>query len=289
MWTLDLLILLTGVSALVVVLLPCVAFYLTVTRCSQWARAAHTLNVSATLAVGVILAVTLNHLWGMKREDDRRVWVARQQHLQQLRVLLKDESNSLDALARSLRQRRYFTLVANDARHAVWRDEALSADIEHHFPEYFHAREDLIQGVLAYDTAMGRVRALVSASLVLPGELEIYRSTLVPALISKCGGADASGLVPHMRNDGLPAGEDDASAEAAYVERSISARDAVPIFERYRCQPDLAATSRNVIDQANDLADQAAIVRDAARRDAEETVLHGSCTYAPAALGASSP
>jgi hypothetical protein len=34
-------------------------------------------------------------------------------------------------------------------------------------------------------------------------------------------------------------------------------------------------------DRAEDLADAALLASAAARRDAEETVLHGSCTYAP--------
>ena len=155
----------TGDSALAVVLLPGLAFYLTTTRFSQWARAAHTLNATATLTLGVILAVTLNHLWGMKREADRRAWAARDRHLQRLKVLLENEGDSLGELARSLRQRRYFTLVANDARQAVWRDEALTSDVVNHFPEYHTEREQLILRILSYDAEMGRVRSLISRTI----------------------------------------------------------------------------------------------------------------------------
>jgi hypothetical protein len=265
MWTLDHLILVTGVSALAVVLLPCLAFYLTTTRFSQWARAAHTLNASATLALCVILAVTLNHLWGMKRETDRRAWAARDQHRQRLKVLLKNEGDSLGELARSLRQRRYFTLVANDARQAVWRDEALTSDVVNHFPEYAHEREQLIQRILSYDAEMGRVRSLISRTIP-PGPPEGRNSSeLLSALVQKCGGEPPEWLHSLERQ-----------AEPDRGQKTDQS------YQTYRCEQEISDTAQRVLDRADDLADATSILADTAKRAAEDDVLHGSCPYAPA-------
>ena len=129
---------------------------------------------------------------------------------------------------------------------------------------------------------MGRVRATVSAGLALPEGLEPARSDLVSALVIKCGGADAGSSVARLRSDGVP-GSSDAFPVRADAFRGSIAADALEIFEGYRCQPDVVEASRNIIDRADDLVDQALFTRDTARRNAEESVLYGSCTYAPAA------
>ena len=228
MWVLDHLVLLTVAFASAIIGLAGLGFYLTMTRWTRRARAAHVLNVSTVLAAGAILSVTLNQMWAVRRDADGRIWAARVQHLQRLHALLQAEGAALDDLAHGLRERRYFTLVANDARKAVWHDEVLSPDVVNHFPEYFHEREDLIRGVLDYDTEMGRVRATVSAGLALPEGLEPARSDLVSALVIKCGGADAGSSVARLRSDGVP-GSSDAFPVRADAFRGSIAADALEI------------------------------------------------------------
>jgi len=251
------LILVTVLAAIGVMSLACVTLYVSVTMLPNRPVTGLVTAVAISMTTAIICAVPLNQLWAAKRDGAQRAWTARSQHLQQLQLLLRRESESLDAIARALRKGEYFTLTADDARRAIWHDEALTADIERHFPEYFREREDLLRRVLEHDTDVGRIRQRVSASLLLGDATEPYRSDLIRALVNKCAGA-GPGMSPTR-------------SEEEYVRR----------YDQYRCAPDLSRASQSLLDRAEDLADEASIVSETARRDAEETVLHGSCTYAP--------
>ena len=254
MWPLEHLIAATILAAAIILALACAGLYVSVKHLGGHALAGHVITLTISLAIAVIFAITLNQLWTARQDVDRRAWAARAQHLQRLQQLLRSESESLNALARNLREGRYFTLVANDARKAIWQDDVLSNDVERHFPEYFREREQLILRIREHDSEFHRIRQLVSASLHLTETTEPYRSELVAALVKKCGGAGAAIAL---------------------------ARDAMREYEHYLCPPDLSGASESLLDRAEDLADAASAISEAARRYAEEMVLHGSCTYAP--------
>jgi len=249
-------------ASLVLVLLACAGFFLS-ERFASGRLGAHVFTGSLTIAVAIVFAMALNHHWRVQRDRDNAVRAARAQHLAALHVLLHAEADALKTLAQGLRQGRYFTLVANDARQAVWPDETLGADVERHYPEYFHERERLIHDVMQYDTELGRLRHLVSASLPLREGLEPSRGDLLTALARKCAGA-----APAFRLD---------TALRATPGRD----DALQVYEDYRCAPDLVRVAQDVFDRAADLADAAVAASEAARRYIEETELRGTCTYAP--------
>jgi hypothetical protein len=281
-WSFEHLIFLTLLSAVAVSVLACAGFYLSATRLSRHRVAAQVLSVTVTIAMSVIFSVCLSQMWGARRDRDRRVWTARHEHLQRIQQVLRAESESLKAIAQALREGRYFTLVANDARKAVWQDDTLTVDIERHFPEYFQDRERLIRAILEHDSERGRIRQIVSATLQLTEATEPYRSELVPALVNKCGGA-APGIsfVRIASDSALPRiGGDTAGADNR--DESIAMADAIRTYEQYRCRSDVTRMCQSLFDRAADLADTASLASEAARRYAEETVLHGSCTYAPA-------
>jgi hypothetical protein len=278
MWTLDHLTLVTLSTALAVVLLAWGGFVLVIKCPPNHRRAGYLVNITASITAAAICAVGLSHLWTARRELDRRVWTARHDHLRQLQLLLGREARSLSGLSHALGERRYFTLVANDARQAIWQDEALTADVEEHFPEYVREREALIRRVLDYDREMGHVRQLVSASLRLDDGMERYRADLVPALVKKCAGAGAGLSLVQAAEDGPISHR----SPTATDEPAVAASSAARRYDDYRCTPGLSAASRSLFDRADDLADAAQLLSETARRDAEDTVLHGSCTYAPA-------
>jgi hypothetical protein len=222
-------------------------------------RAAANAIVTAivTIAVAIVLSAGLNRLWDEQRERDARVASARLRHLQRLQVLLREESDALSAIAQALRDGRYFALVANDARRAVWQDQTLTADVERHFPGYYQEREHLIDAIVTHDGELARARHVVSARLTLTGSAEPYRADLVQALVRKCGG---TGVRP---------------------QETLPASDAIRAYDEYACDPATSRVCRMLFDRAEDLASAALLASAAARRYAEETVLHGSCTYAP--------
>jgi len=261
-------VLLTCVFAAILVGLAGVGFHLSRNSGRPRRMAALAVTLASQLSIAIVFGVALNRAWAAQQARDQQIRDARDQHLERIHTLLRSESDTLRALGDTLRSGRYFTQVANDARQAVWRDEALTADVEHHFPDYFGEREQLIRTILQYDDTLGRLRQRVSESLHLSGWTDPYAIELVSAVVKKCGG----GYVPRTI----------AEESARHPERDIHTRAALRAYDEYRCAPGLAADARRLLDWADDLADQAIQLSDEARRDAEEAVLHGDCTYAPA-------
>jgi hypothetical protein len=282
MWPLEHLIIATILAAVAIIAVACTGFYLSMKKLSGHAAAGHVVNVTVSVATTIIFAIALNQLWTVKRDRDQRVWTARGQHLQRLQQALRKESESLTVLARGLREGRYFTLVANDARQAIWQDDVLTTDVERHFPQYFREREQLIRRILEYDGEVHRIRQVVSASLHLTELTEPYRSELVPALLNKCGGAGPGIALTGAGDSYTSSGARGTLSGSGSPPQFISMREAIRTFEQYRCAPDLSRACQSLLDLADDLADAASSLSEAARRYAEETVLHGSCTYAPA-------
>ena len=222
-------------------------------------RQAGALVVSAIVTIGaaIVLSAGLNHVWEATRDREARVSSARLRHLEHLQHLLREESDALTSIAGALRDGRHFALVANDARKAVWQDQPLTADVERHFPEYYREREHLIAAIVDHDGEIARAGRIASSTLTLTPALEAYRSDLVRAVVRKCGGTG-------VRPNEIP-----------------GAADVLRAYDDYRCHAEITRVCRMVFDRADDLAGEAVLVSAAARRYAEETVLHGSCTYAP--------
>jgi hypothetical protein len=264
MWPFEHLIFLTGLAALAVVIVASGGLYLSLTALRDHRVGVQVMTVTATIAIAVIFSVGLGQLWGARRDRDERVWAARGRHLGQLQTLLRTEAESLKAIGQALRAGRYLTQVANDARQAIWQDDTLTTDVERHFPEYYREREKLIREIVEHDSMLGRIRQVVSSSLQLTETTERYRQELVPALVRKCGGAAPGVSLVRLADSSSPA------------------PDAAQIFDRYHCTADLTRMCQALLDRAADLADAALQASEAARRYAEETVLHGSCTYVPA-------
>jgi hypothetical protein len=257
-WAIDHLLLVTFGAAAAVLVLPLAGFFFTRKISGQTTAMAVALNATASMATAIVLAVVLHDLWAARDASSHRAWTARREHLEHLQVLLRHESDSMNDIARGLRQGRHFTEIANDARAAIWHDDVLTEDVERHFPEYARRREQLIREVLDYDTSLGDIRGMLSASLHLTEAAEPYRSDLIQALVKRCGGG------------------------APDVSFARAASDAAGTYDQYQCAPRLVGASRQLLDRAEDLADTASSMSAEARRHAEETVLHGSCTYAPA-------
>ena len=261
-------VLLTGVFAAILVGLAGIGFRQSRDVGSPRRMAVLAVTLAGQVSIAIVFAVALSRAWAAQQARDQQIRDARDEHLERIHTLLRSESDALREIAGSLRSGRYFTQLANDARQAVWRDEALTADVEHHFPDYFGEREQLIRTILQYDDTLGRLRQHVSESLHLSEWTDPYAIELVSALVRKCGG----GYVPRAIAE---------ESSARHPERDIHTRAALRAYDEYRCAPALAVDARRLLDWADDLADQAVQLSDEARRDAEEAVLHGECTYAP--------
>lgn len=247
----------TPAAAIFIAALACGTFFLLGRTLPG--RQAGALVVSAIVTIGaaIVLSAGLNHVWEATRDREARVSSARLRHLERLQHLLREESDALTSIAGALRDGRYFALVANDARKAVWQDQTLTVDVERHFPEYYREREHLIAAIVNHDGELARARRIASSTLTLTPAMEAYRSDLVRLVVRKCGGT------------------------AVRPDEILGAPSAVRAYDEYRCDPEVSRVCRMAFDRADDLAGEAVLVSTAARRYAEETVLHGSCTYAP--------
>lgn len=270
MWSADHLVLLALAGAAAVMSLAAAGLYLS-GKFGVHPVAVQITSLAVSIAVAVIFTLTLAQLWRVRQAEDERTWFARAQHLQRLQEQLRRESESLRELSWSLRDGRYLALVANDAREAVWKDEVLTRDVERHYPDYFRDREDLIRRILDHDSEIGRFRQKLAATLTLTALTEPYRATLIPALMKKCAGERPS----RAGVDARPAAGPRTAAS------SVLTDDALTIYDRYVCAADLVRQSQDLFDRAADLAEAATMAGDRARREAEGTLLHGTCTYAP--------
>jgi hypothetical protein len=247
----------TLAAAALVGALALATYWLIVRMFPDHSRAGEVVTGVVTIGVAIVLSTSLDHAWDAKRARDAQVASSRLRHLQRLQALLREESDALKSIAQALRDARYFALVANDARKAIWQDQTLTADVERHFPEYYREREHLIAAIVEHDGELARARQVVSAALHLTPAEDAYRTDLVHALVRKCGGTASS------------------------PDRMIDTAEAIREYDKYRCDPEASRVCRMVFDRADDLADAALLASEAAGRYAEETVLHGSCTYAP--------
>jgi hypothetical protein len=257
MWPVEHPLAATLAAAVLVGALAIAAHWLAARTSPERPGTSHVLTAIVTVGVAIVLSAGLNHVWDAKRDRDARISSARLRHLQRLQMLLREESDALRSIAQALRDGRYFALVANDARKAIWQDQTLTADVERHFPQYYQEREHLIAAIVAHDGEIARARHIVSAGLRLTPAGERYRTDLAQALVRKCGGTA-------RRSDSM-----------------LDAADAVREYDTYRCDAEATRVCRMLFDRADDLAGAALLASEAAGRYAEETVLHGSCTYAP--------
>ena len=107
------------------------------------------------IIVTVIFSVALNNLYALKRDQDTREWNMRQQHLSQLRPVLKQESDQLAGLADSFQQRGFL-----EGEHGGVRTKAselvpflepnvMSFDLANHFPEYTASKKKLEAAIVS--------------------------------------------------------------------------------------------------------------------------------------------
>jgi hypothetical protein len=281
-WAVDHLLLTTIVTPIAVVALALLAFVVSLRIWPARRVLAPVVAVTVAIATAIVSGVALGQVWTAKRDSVQRQWAARRQHLQRLQILLRTESVSLDGIARGLTAGRPLTLGVNDARRAIWQDEVLTSDVERHFPEYFRQREALIQSVLNHESELAQVRQTVSASLPLTAGTEPFRPYLLQALVNKCAGAGSDPFFT-QGGDGDEAdrlGKPPSGADRS--EHDPAKREALRVYAQYRCTPELATATQGLSDRAEDLADAASLLSESARRSAEETILQGWCTYAPA-------
>src|SRR3989442_9247301 len=112
-------------------------------------------SVSSLIFIALV-GYGLNNLFGLKRDRDTRLFSLQQQHLSQLRPVLKLESERLEEIAKQFHQQGL--LVANETPTTdperisqLVEPDVMSPDLSNHYPEDATLKEALAGKIIAHD------------------------------------------------------------------------------------------------------------------------------------------
>jgi hypothetical protein len=117
-----------------------------------------------SILVAAIFSVALNNLYGLKRDREARQWTVRQQHLVQLRPVLKQESDQIARRVADNFHRVGFLEPLNEMNGilegvittpsdlvSIFEPNLMSFDLANHYPEYAKSKKDLEPAILNHD------------------------------------------------------------------------------------------------------------------------------------------
>ncbi len=123
-----------------------------------------------SLVVAVLFSVILNNWYAVKRDRDNRLRAFRDQHLAQLKPVLRAESLKLAEIADDMKKDGHITQVDNyrtvtlGPNTMLWPD-VMSQDLQRHFPEYDKSKRALLSNIESQDQEYRLAVALVKSKI----------------------------------------------------------------------------------------------------------------------------
>jgi hypothetical protein len=270
------------VTCFAVMLLAAIAaggFFVAIRKFPTHPIAVPAVNSAVSIAIAIILSVSINQLWAAKRDRDQRVWSASQQHLQRLQAVLRAEGDRLSGVGKTLTSSGYVSSTPSDSLHAFWLEDTLSDDVGVHFPDYFRVREDFLRSIPEHDAKYERLVTHAVRELRLPADAEGMRSQIVDSVIDHClnNGPGISftespgGFTFNWAHGGKSGSGEEVTAYRA----------AANAYKALKLSAELSDSCRQTRDDAVRLATEAFRLARLARKSAEQTALHGECSYLP--------
>ena len=164
-----------------------------------------------SIVIAAIFGVALNNLFAIRRDRDSRDWNMRQQHLAQLRPVLKSESERLEALAREIQTAGFLHGEHERVRtrepeiSTYLESDVMSFDLANHYPDYASTKNGLASELLFHD------KRFVEAATEAAKEIGIHdigwfsAQDLGISYVAHCAGrgprahrADCTGWPPSM-------------------------------------------------------------------------------------------
>lgn len=164
-----------------------------------------------SIVIAAIFGVALNNRFAIRRDRDSRDWNMRQQHLAQLRPVLKSESERLEALAHEIQTAGFLHGEHERVRtrepeiSTCLESDVMSFDLANHYPDYASTKNGLASELLFHD------KRFVEAATEAAKEIGIHdigwfsAQDLGISYVAHCAGrgprahrADCTGWPPSM-------------------------------------------------------------------------------------------
>ncbi len=244
-----------------------------------------------SLSVTVLFSVFLNNLFAAKRERDGRYWALRDQHFAQLKVILRTESEKLQALAKQIEEQGHVGPITKDVGFAsadpktlLWPD-VISSDLGNHFPQYEHRKRMLSEEINAQDEEFLNLSSAIQAQLKPPVASPYWKDTISVSTVEECIGHGNGTILTVTENGysfGTWGGSVGGSGGGANPPRP--APDQVAAYEAYKSLrahpvPEMVTHCKNLNTRAHNIADQAKSLSKEALLLAQGTALTGNCEF----------
>ncbi len=241
----------------------------------------------ASLIFIVLIGYALNNLFGLKRDRDTRLFGLQQQHLSQLRPVLKLESERLEEIAKEFHQQGL--LVASeypttDPERIMQRVEpdVMSPDLSNHYSEYTTAKAALEAKIITHDKNFEDAIVLTLRESGFKDISWFTKRNLSITFVQQCMGL-GPGFVLQVNPSGYSfshfgGGQSAGGGPAALagVQELVSADRRYKNFRpsqelRNRCKI-LQTSSHDIESSAENLSRQALLL-------AQRTTLQGPCSF----------
>jgi hypothetical protein len=236
-----------------------------------------------SVAVAAIFSVGLNNLFAEKRDRDTRLWNMRQQHLAQLRPVLRLESEQLISLAEGFRKDGF--LPGND--YAVrtnppeishfFEPDVMSPDLANHYERYVASKNELAAVVLDHEKKFSNTVGDVQRELGAHTNTWFMERKLAVTFVVACTG----------RGPGYTLTVNPSAYN--YSIWGVGGGGTVPVpqgmladYRRYRnlkASRDLQNNCESLRTRADEIEKTARDLSNQAFRQAEETALRGTCPF----------
>ena len=151
-------------------------------------------TVVASLVVGVLFTVPLNHIIAQGRDRENRKLTLRHDHLLRLQQTLKKDSKVMSDLGRRVEADGRVTDISKDKPankeelEALFAQDVLSDDLANHFTEYWGQRQHLNSDIGTQDSEFRDFVEALTHALKIPPIAEGRRIEVARAIIGKCLG-----------------------------------------------------------------------------------------------------
>ncbi len=234
----------------------------------------------------VLIGYGLNNLFGLKRDRDSRVFGLQQQHLSQLRPVLKLESDRLQDIAKQFQTNGL--LVSNeipitnrDVIEKQFEPDVMSSDLANHYRAYVSAKQTLIDKIVSYDKDFEDAIVLTEREARFSDISWFTKRNLAITFLQQCSGIN-SGFVLTSNPGGYSFshfGSSQGMSGPAPVTVPADLLGAYGKYKRFRPSPELQnqcnglrESSRHIAISIDDLSRQALLL-------AQKMTLQGECDF----------
>lgn len=239
-----------------------------------------------SIVVAAIFGVALNNLFAIRRDHDSREWNMRQQHLAQLRPVLKSESDRLTSLATEIQQSGFLHgehsgIRTSESEMSMYLNpDVMSFDLANHYGDYFESKNKLSADLLSHDRKFVEMVSTAQKELGIHDISWFTAQTLATSYVAHCAGR-GPGLTVQIAPDGKGFTSFSILGQSTGGSELI-APDLLNAYRRYRVFRPSAALQeacQSLVKSADDIQKKAADLSKMALLLEQETALRGSCRF----------